>query len=204
MRSAATAARTRSSWRLVPWLRARWLWRWLAVTRAAACAASGCRAASARVWRSWRSRRAAKSKTAPRGFGQLALRRLPSALEHTSGYPKPRSASFYQPVVSGEFSCQEGSVQEASITHGCSLYHSRLQDGSLGHCVWEASVALSIFLATDGQESVRGRRVLELGAGCGLAGTTPSCPALGITPSCPALGTTALLPGASLKPQRRA
>ena len=81
----------------------------------------------------------------------------------------------------------------ASITYGCSLYHSRLQEGSLGHCVWEASVALSIFLATDGQESVRGRRVLELGAGCGLAGTTPSCPAL---------GTTALLPGASLKPQR--
>ena len=60
----------------------------------------------------------------------------------------------------------------ASIAYGCSLPHSRLQEGSLGHCVWEASVALSIFLATDAQESVRGRRVLELGAGCGLAGIT--------------------------------
>ena len=65
-------------------------------------------------------------------------------------------------------------MREASVTYGCSLYHSRLQEGSLGHCVWEASVALSIFLATDGQESVRGRRVLELGAGCGLAGITAS------------------------------
>ena len=51
----------------------------------------------------------------------------------------------------------------ASIAYGCSLPHLRLQEGSLGHCVWEASVALSIFLATDAQESVRGRRVLELG-----------------------------------------
>ena len=47
-----------------------------------------------------------------------------------------------------------------------------VEEGSLGHCVWEASVALSIYLAGDGQESVRGRRVLELGAGCGLAGIT--------------------------------
>ena len=60
----------------------------------------------------------------------------------------------------------------ASIACGFSLHHLRLQEGSLGHCVWEASVALSIFLATDAQESVRGRRVLELGAGCGLAGIT--------------------------------
>ena len=44
-------------------------------------------------------------KLRPRGFGQLALRRPPSAPEHPSGYPKPRPASFYQPVVSGEFSC---------------------------------------------------------------------------------------------------
>ena len=41
----------------------------------------------------------------------------------------------------------------ASITYGCSLCHIRLQEGSLGHCVWEASIALSIFIATDGQES---------------------------------------------------
>ena len=55
-----------------------------------------------------------------------------------------------------------------------SVAELEVEDGSLGHCVWEASVALSIFLATDGQESVRGRRVLELGAGCGLAGITAS------------------------------
>lgn len=55
-----------------------------------------------------------------------------------------------------------------------SVQELEVEEGSLGHCVWEASIALSIFIATDGQESVRGRRVLELGAGCGLAGITAS------------------------------
>ena len=58
------------------------------------------------------------------------------------------------------------------LPHGVSVSVEELEveEGSLNHCVWEASVALSIYLASDGRESVRGQRVLELGAGCGLAG----------------------------------
>ena len=44
-----------------------------------------------------------------------------------------------------------------------------LEEGSLGHCVWEASIALSIFLACR-RPLLAGSRVVELGAGAGLPG----------------------------------
>ena len=46
------------------------------------------------------------------------------------------------------------------------------EDGSIGHCVWDASIALSIFLACNAASMVGEQRVLELGSGCGLAGLT--------------------------------
>ena len=51
------------------------------------------------------------------------------------------------------------SVREASI-----------EDGGLGHCVWDSGVALSIWLSMNARETVHGRRVLELGSGVGITG----------------------------------
>ena len=51
-----------------------------------------------------------------------------------------------------------------------SVCEASIEDGGLGHCVWDSGVALSIWLSINARKTVRGRRVLELGSGVGIAG----------------------------------
>eukprot|EP00850_Spirogloea_muscicola_P014571 SM000105S13916 [mRNA] locus=s105:403024:403344:- [translate_table: standard] len=46
----------------------------------------------------------------------------------------------------------------------------------VGTSVWEASLALARWLDRGGGPALRGRRVLELGAGCGVAGASLLAP----------------------------
>ena len=45
-----------------------------------------------------------------------------------------------------------------------------VEDGGLGHCVWDAGIALSIWLSCNAASAVQSRRVLELGSGVGISG----------------------------------
>lgn len=51
-----------------------------------------------------------------------------------------------------------------------SVHETSIEDGGLGHCVWDSGVALSIWLSINARETVHGRRVLELGSGVGITG----------------------------------
>ena len=52
---------------------------------------------------------------------------------------------------------------------------------SYGHRVWEAGIALAIWLSLNGLDVVRGKRVLELGSGVGIAGLAASLATKGDT-----------------------
>lgn len=45
-----------------------------------------------------------------------------------------------------------------------------VEEGGLGHCVWDAGVALSIWLSRNAASTVKGQRVMELGSGVGISG----------------------------------
>lgn len=68
----------------------------------------------------------------------------------------------------------EGSSAAASAAATLVLREVTFGASGFGHRVWEAGVALAVWLALNAQTTVAGKRVLELGSGVGTAGLAAS------------------------------